>query len=98
MQEKLRMVRRYGQLPAIGFFFLAGGLQSLEAQPEREGDLTALQEQAMRAAVLRVAPSMAQIETSGGVDVIGSGREQTRKGIGPTTGLVATADGYLISS
>src|SRR5712692_3661389 len=61
-------------------------------------DVEALQEKAMKAAVARVAPSIVQIETSGGSDIIGTGPGQVRKGTGPTTGLVVAADGYVISS
>lgn len=63
-------------------------------------DLDALQEQAVKAAVARVAPSVVRIETSGGAEVIGSGPRgpMVRKGVGPTTGLVVSADGYLVSS
>jgi S1-C subfamily serine protease len=63
-------------------------------------DLDTLQEQAIKAAVQRVAPSVVRIETSGGAEVIGSGPRgpQVRKGAGPTSGLVVTADGYIISS
>jgi S1-C subfamily serine protease/predicted esterase len=57
-----------------------------------------LQQTAMKAAVARVAPSVVQIETSGGADVIGSGPGSIRRGTGPTTGLVVAADGYIISS
>ena len=54
----------------------------------------------MKAAVAKVAPSVVQIETSGGSDIIGSGSggQQIRKGTGPTTGLIVSDDGYLISS
>ncbi len=70
------------------------------AQPPAGDDLDALQERAMKAAVARVAPSVVQIETSGGADLIGTGPRgpQIRKGAGPTTGLVVAADGYVISS
>jgi serine protease Do len=61
-------------------------------------DPAAAQERAMKAAVARVAPSVVQIETSGGTDVIGTGPAQIRKGVGPTTGLVVSSDGYIISS
>src|SRR5262249_3858670 len=65
-----------------------------------EDDLDGLQEKALKAAVLKVAPSVVQIETSGGTDLIGSGPggPQIRKGIGPTTGLVVAPDGFVISS
>lgn len=83
------------------FFFLWGFLATLASvQGPVEPDLLALQEQAMQAAVARVAPSVVQIETSGGADVIGAGPggPQIRKGVGPTTGLVVAADGYIITS
>lgn len=58
-----------------------------------------LQEQAMKAAVQKVAPSVVQIETSGGTDIIGMGQGGgIRRGVGPTTGLVVAAEGYVISS
>jgi S1-C subfamily serine protease len=68
------------------------------AQPA--SDLESLQEQAVRAAVQRVSPSVVRIETSGGAELIGSGPRgpQVRKGTGPTTGLVVSADGYVLSS
>jgi serine protease Do len=80
-------------------------LSTLAATPSfaRDGrppddDLTILQSQALQAGVARVAPSVAQIETSGGVDVLGSGPERMRRGVGPTTGLIVASDGYIISS
>ncbi len=62
--------------------------------------LDALQQQAIKAAVRKVAPSVVQIETSGGRDVIVSGPQgaPVRKAAGPTTGLIVSADGYVISS
>src|SRR5262245_35553224 len=63
-------------------------------------DLDEAQERAMKAAVVKVAPSVVQIETSGGTDLIGTGPNspQVRKGTGPTTGLIVSPDGYIISS
>src|SRR5438270_13753855 len=58
-------------------------------------------EQALKAAAARVAPSVVQVETTGGTEMIGGGgpRERGfRKGTGPTTGLVVAADGYVLSS
>lgn len=65
-----------------------------------DSDLETAKEQAIKAAVARVALSVVQIETSGGADLIGSGPRgpQIRKGAGPTTGLVVSSDGYIISS
>jgi S1-C subfamily serine protease/predicted esterase len=72
----------------------------LEAQPAAGTDVDDVQQAAMKAAVARVAPSVVQIETSGGSDVIGSGGigQQVRKGTGPTTGLIVSPDGYIVSS
>jgi S1-C subfamily serine protease/acetyl esterase/lipase len=70
------------------------------AQAPTAADLDDAQQAAMKAAVATVAPSVVQIETSGGSDVIGSGAsgQQIRKGTGPTTGLIISPDGYIISS
>ena len=73
----------------------------LRAQPPAGDDLDALQEKAIKAAVARVAPCVVRIETSGGTDIVGlgpRGGQQVRKGAGPTSGVIVTADGYLISS
>ncbi len=62
-------------------------------------DIDELQEAAIKAAVRKIAPSVVKIETSGGTEVIRSGQRGTiRRGIGPTTGLIVRADGYVISS
>src|SRR5438034_6172832 len=84
--------------PAFALWiWLAIGLAPLAAQPATE-DTEDLLQKAMKAAVARVAPSVVQIETSGGSDILGSGPGMFRKGAGPTTGLVVAADGYVISS
>jgi serine protease Do len=57
-------------------------------------DLTDSEQQAFRAAVDRVAPSVVRIETVGGAERVG----RVLFGVGPTTGLVLTADGYVVSS
>ncbi|HZZ71616.1 MAG TPA: PDZ domain-containing protein [Pirellulales bacterium] len=57
-------------------------------------DIESLEEQAIRAAAERVAPSVLKIETVGGLEKIGS----FLVGTGPTTGLVVDSDGYIISS
>jgi serine protease Do len=64
-----------------------------------DDDLDELQEKAIKTAVRMVAPSVVQIETSGGTEVVRVGPQGIiRKGVGPTTGLVVGADGYVISS
>jgi serine protease Do len=66
------------------------------AQVEDANDLT---EKAMKAAMLTVAPSVVCIETSGGQDMtVFSAGAPIRKVVGPTTGLVVDADGYIITS
>jgi S1-C subfamily serine protease/enterochelin esterase-like enzyme len=98
MSRRLRAPR-----PATRVAFLVGlcGLAaaSLRAQP-RGADVDALEEKAMKTAVQRVAPAVVQIETTGGTDLIPTGPqgEMIRKGVGPTTGLVVSTDGFIISS
>ncbi len=57
-------------------------------------ELEMLEQQAFQAAVRRVAPSVVRIETIGGLEQVGG----VLFGTGPTTGIVATPDGYLVSS
>ena len=57
-------------------------------------DLDQLDEQAFRAAVDRVAPSVVRIETVGGLERVG----KMLVGAGATTGTILTTDGYLVSS
>jgi serine protease Do len=80
-------------LPAL---FAAALLASVSAAPAQDKDenLVALQERAMRAAVERVAPSVVKIETIGGKPKVGD----VLIGVGPTTGLVVDSGGYIISS
>jgi len=63
---------------------LAGAAENLEL----------LEEQAFRAAIDRVAPSVVRIETVGGLERV----DKVLFGTGPTTGLVVDSDGYIISS
>lgn len=57
-------------------------------------DLTGREEQAIKSAVERVAPSVVRIETVGGLEQVG----KLLVGTGPTTGLVVSSDGYIVSS
>ena len=57
-------------------------------------DLEGLEEAAIRQAVATIAPSVVKIETLGGLERVG----QVLVGTGPTTGLIVSADGYIISS
>jgi len=57
-------------------------------------DIDVQEEQAIKAAVAHVAPSVVRIETIGGLEKVG----KFLVGDGPTTGLVVAADGYILSS
>lgn len=61
-------------------------------------DLNEETEKALKAAAARVAPSVVQIETSGGTETLGTGPNAILKGVGPTTGVVVSPDGYIITS
>lgn len=85
------MLRRI--LPA--FLFVAA-----TASAQDSNDAT---EKAMKAAGAKVAPSVVRIETSGGAEAIwGAGRKgpevMFRRGVGASTGIVADADGYILTS
>ena len=81
-------------------FVLTVALFTMAAARLAAQDLDDVQQATMKAAIAKVAPTVVQIETSGGSDIVGSGSvgQQIRKGTGPTTGLVVSPDGYIISS
>jgi S1-C subfamily serine protease/predicted esterase len=66
--------------------------------PAQQPDLDEALEEATRAAVARVAPAVVQIQTVGGLEVLGSGRATMLKGRGPTTGVIVSPDGFILSS
>ena len=72
---------------AVVYCCIIGSALAAEDLPQRE-------QQAIQTAVARVAPSVVKIETVGGLERIGNMLVNT----GPTTGLVVSADGYIISS
>ena len=59
-----------------------------------QDDIELLEQEAFRAAVDRVAPSVVCIETVGGLERMG----RILFGTGPTTGLAVDPDGYIVSS
>lgn len=73
---------------------VAGVALLLPALALCQTDLSEQEEQAIRAAADRVAPSVVRIETIGGLERVGKVLVNT----GPTTGLVVSEDGYVISS
>ena len=60
-------------------------------------DLNASLEATTKAALARIAPSVVQVRTVGGSEFIGR-RETVQRGVGPTTGLIVSEDGYILSS
>lgn len=92
-------------LPPNSRFFVAFAALALWAAPAAaQPDVNELTEKAMKAASAKVAPTVVKIETTGGAEVIGAGKKGPggengiRKGVGPTTGLIVSADGLVISS
>lgn len=73
-------------------FFALIGMAPLLATAQEPLELQ--EQQAFKDAASRVAPSVVQIQTFGGLDRVGD----TLTGIGPTTGLVLSEDGSIITS
>ncbi|QDU28085.1 putative periplasmic serine endoprotease DegP-like precursor [Anatilimnocola aggregata] len=77
----------------ISFFLFA--LLALAGQPlPAQEDVTELEERAIIAAAGKIAPAVVRIETVGGLERVGKLLVAT----GPTTGLIVSEDGYVISS
>lgn len=77
------------------------GLLIAAGATARADDPFAATEAAMKAAAEKIAGSVVKIETTGGTEVVGGPSAMaggTRKGVGPTTGLVVAADGYVVTS
>jgi serine protease Do len=83
---------RLGMRPAIGWCCLV--VFALAAEARAQVDLLAKEQEAIRAAVAHVATSVVRIETLGGLETLGG----FLFGAGPTTGLVVSEDGYILSS
>lgn len=79
---------------------LALFLMIVTASAVRAQDMNDLLEQAMKDAVRKVAPSVVQIVTQGGADLVVPSPKGPvfRKALGPTTGVIVGSDGYIISS
>ncbi len=90
-----RPIDQAAALPILRLGFLLAALAVLAPAAVRgAADLDELEKQAFRAAVDRVAPSVVRIETIGGLEQVG----RMLAGTGATTGLVVSADGYIVSS
>src|SRR6516165_10506912 len=87
------MWRRLGFLAVLTM----GALASTASAQE---DLNDLIEKMTKEAARKAGPSIVQIETRGGADMVVAGPkgQVIRKALGPTTGVVVDGDGYIISS
>jgi S1-C subfamily serine protease/predicted esterase len=76
------------------------GVRLTAQPPGGADDLNEVHEKVMKEAVRKVAPSVVQILTQGGTDMVVTGPKGVvfRKALGPTTGVIVDADGYVISS
>jgi serine protease Do len=74
----------------VGLALIVAGATGARA----DVDLSLNEQEAFKAAVDRVAPSVVKIETIGGLEHVGS----LLIGTGPTTGVAVSADGYIVSS
>ncbi|MDA7977705.1 MAG: PDZ domain-containing protein [Pirellulales bacterium] len=63
-------------------------------QDVQEPGIQQLLEAARKAATARISPSIVRIETIGGLETV----DNVLIGQGPTTGLIISADGYIVSS
>jgi S1-C subfamily serine protease/predicted esterase len=86
----------------VAYASLAAMILAIPAVSRGQADINEETEKVMKAAAAKVAASVVRIETSGGQDIIVWTDRATgapiRKVVGPTTGLVVDADGYIITS
>lgn len=61
-------------------------------------DLDASLEASTKAALARIAPCVVQVRTVGGAEFVGKRDASVQRGVGPTTGLIVSSDGYILSS
>jgi S1-C subfamily serine protease/predicted esterase len=103
---------RFIRIPALLTWLAFGTFAA--AQPAGDAGLDSALETALKAAVHKVAPCVVQIQTAGGLDVISTGPAPgrgpmnpmaalgigsgIRAGEGPTTGVIVSPDGYVLSS
>ena len=80
--------------PAAGNLVSDNPVSNDNNAPPQDEDVLRLLEQARKSATARVAPSIVRIETIGGLETV----DNVRIGAGPTTGLIVSDDGYIVSS
>jgi serine protease Do len=79
---------------AVAVACLSAIFAAFASSARADDDVSQREEQAIKAAVARVAPSVVRIETFGGLERVGG----MLVGTGPTTGLAVSTDGYILSS
>jgi serine protease Do len=84
-------MQRFSQLVVL---FLCTSLLVLRPCIASDEDLAAQEERAMQAAIERVAPSVVRVETVGAVERVAD----LQTGLGATTGLIVSADGWIVAS
>ena len=89
--SKTRFLARVCDGRRLAVLLVALSLVARATHALAQADLAELEEQAFRAAVQKVAPSVVRIETLGGLEKVGD----TLIGEGPTTGLVAVSYTHL---
>src|ERR1043166_439915 len=80
---------------------LAGLWTAAPPFPQQPGTINERHQEAIKAAARKVAPSVVQIATQGGTDRVVTDPKKGvvfRKVMGPTTGVIVSEDGYVISS
>ncbi|MDA7949910.1 MAG: PDZ domain-containing protein [Pirellulaceae bacterium] len=75
-------------------FFIASFVNLSELAAQQDDKLLQLQEGAIVKATQKVSPSIVQIQAFGGLEAVG----EVVVGTAPTTGIVVSPDGYLLSS
>jgi serine protease Do len=79
---------------------LAAGAWLTLSSAGQQPDLNEQFEKAVKDAARKVGPSVVQIQTTGGTDMVVTGVKGAtfRKALGPTTGVIVDPDGYIITS
>ena len=88
------------RITAVGLTLALAGWLTLPSPAQQGVDLNDQFEKAVKAAAKTVAPSVVQIQTQGGTDMVVTSPKGPifRKAFGPTTGVVVDESGYIISS
>src|SRR5205823_4997106 len=88
------------RISVLGFFLAGAGSLTWSAAGQQPGGINDDFEKAIKQAAKTVGPSVVQIQTQGGTDMVVTSPKGPvfRKALGPTTGVIVDADGYIVSS